>query len=82
MAKFNLLINVDDKILDDANLSVEELINDIGGILNEYCSENELFMRINAEILDETNVADNSNNDNYNNDNVWIEGYRVPKIPS
>lgn len=81
MAKFNLLINVDDKILDDANLSVEELINDIGEILNEYCVENELFMRINAEILDENNVTDNLNNDN-DNDNVWIEGYRVSKIPS
>ena len=81
MAKFNLLINVDDKILDDVNLSVEELINDIGEILNEYCAENELFMRINAEILDENNVTDNLNNDN-DNDNVWIEGYRVSKIPS
>lgn len=79
MAKFNLLINVDDKISDNANLSVEELISDIGEILNEYCAENELFMRINAEIIDENNVTDNSNNDS---DFDWIEGYRVSKIPS
>lgn len=79
MAKFNLLVNIDDEILDNANLSVVELINDIGEILNEYCAENELFMRINAEIIDENNVADNLNNDN---DNDWIEGYRVSKIPS
>lgn len=79
MAKFNLLVNIDDEILDNANLSVVELINDIGEILNGYCAENELFMRINAEIIDENNVADNLNNDN---DNDWIEGYRVSKIPS
>lgn len=42
--------------------------------------KNELFMRINAEILDENNAADNSINDNV--DFVWIEGYRVSKIPS
>lgn len=79
MAKFNLLINVDDEFLDNANLSVEELINDIGEILNTYCLENELFMRINAEILDENNVVDDSNNDK---DFIWIEGYRVSKKPS
>lgn len=79
MAKFNLLINVDDEILDNANLSIDELINDIGEILNEYCAENELFMWINAEIIDVNNVTDNLNNDS---DFVWIEGYRVSKIPS
>lgn len=79
MPKFNLTINIDNTLLDNANLSVIDIINNIGELINDYCKEKNLFMQINAEILEENNTI---NQDNSNDNIGWIEGYRVSKIPS
>lgn len=80
MAKFNLTINIDNTLLDNTDLSVIDIINNIGELINNYCGEKNLFMQINAEILEENNTI---NQDNSNDNNIeWIEGYRVSKIPS
>lgn len=79
MAKFNLTINIDNTLLDNSNLSVIDIINNIGELINDYCKEKNLFMQINAEILEENNTI---NQDNSNDNIGWIEGYRVSKIPS
>lgn len=81
MAKFNLTINIDNTLLDNANLSVIDIINNIGELINGYCAEKNLFTQINAEIIEENNSIDQDNSNDDNNIG-WIEGYRVSKIPS